>query len=73
MDLTKGKPRSWAKDNFDGSYLASMETDHKADIKTFEARQARKSGDDAEIKAVVGGKDASDFEGAPCNGERRQK
>ena len=52
MDLTKGKPRSWAKDNFDGSYLASMETDHKADIKTFEAEA--KSGDDAEIKAWAG-------------------
>jgi putative membrane protein len=52
MDLTKGKPRSWAKDNFDGSYLASMETDHKDDIKTFEAEA--KSGDDAEIKAWAG-------------------
>lgn len=48
MDLTNGKPRSWPKENFDGSYLASMESDHKADIKTFE--DEAKSGDDAEVK-----------------------
>jgi putative membrane protein len=52
MDLTNGKPRNWAKDNFDGQYLASMESDHKADIKTFEKEAA--SGEDAEIKAWAG-------------------
>ena len=48
MDLSPGKPRSFRKENFDGDYLATMESDHKADIKVFEAEA--KSGDDAEIK-----------------------
>jgi putative membrane protein len=48
IDLTKGKPRNFRKENFDGDYLATMESDHKTDIKAFEAEA--KSGDDAEIK-----------------------
>lgn len=49
IDLSKGKPRNFRKENFDGDYLATMESDHKTDIKAFEAEA--KSGDDAEIKA----------------------
>lgn len=48
MDLSPGKPRNFRKENFDGDYLATMESDHKSDIKAFEAEA--KSGDDAEIK-----------------------
>ena len=48
MDMSSGTPRNFRKENFDGDYLATMESDHKADIKTFEAEA--KSGDDAEIK-----------------------
>jgi putative membrane protein len=48
MDMSAGKPRNFRKENYDGDYLATMESDHKADIKIFEAEA--KSGDDAEIK-----------------------
>jgi len=48
MDMSAGKPRNFRKENYDGDYLATMESDHKADIKMFEAEA--KSGDDAEIK-----------------------
>ena len=49
IDLSKGKARTFRKENFDGDYLATMESDHKTDIKAFEAEA--KSGDDPEIKA----------------------
>jgi putative membrane protein len=49
IDMSKGKPRNFGADRFDGQYLASMESDHKADIKMFEAEA--QSGDDAEMKA----------------------
>lgn len=49
MDFNSGKARSFRKENFDGDYLATMETDHKADIKMFEAEA--KSGDNPELKA----------------------
>jgi len=49
MDLSAGKARTLRKENYDGDYLATMESDHQADIKIFEAEA--KSGDDADIKA----------------------
>jgi putative membrane protein len=52
IDLSKGKPRTFRKENFDGDYLATMESDHKTDIKAFETEA--KSGDDAEIKTWAG-------------------
>jgi putative membrane protein len=47
--MNKAKPRDFPKENFDGNYLASMETDHKADIKVFEKEAS--SGNDPELKA----------------------
>ena len=49
LAMNKAKARNFPKENFDGNYLASMETDHKADIKVFEKEAS--SGNDAELKA----------------------
>ena len=49
IDLSKGKPRNFSQDRFDGQYLASMESDHKTDISAFEKEAS--SGDDADLKA----------------------
>jgi putative membrane protein len=49
IEINKAKARNFPKENFDGNYLASMETDHKADIKVFEKEAS--SGNDAELKA----------------------
>lgn len=49
IDIDQGKPRNWAKSNFDQQYLDSLENDHETDIKIFE-KEAR-SGDDADLKS----------------------
>lgn len=48
IDISKGKPRNFDKAIFDKQYLASMENDHKTDIKVFEKEAS--SGDDADLK-----------------------
>jgi putative membrane protein len=49
IDTSAGKPRNFDKARFDRQYLVSMESDHEADIKTFEKEAS--SGDDADLKA----------------------
>ncbi len=49
MDMTGGKARAFPKESFDHQFLYNLESDHEADIKTFQKEAM--SGDDADVKA----------------------